>query len=192
MNSIHKPILTIGYGNRTVGAFLELLKQFDVRYVGDVRSTPYSSFAPDFSRAQLSEHLRAHGIAYVFLGDVLGGNPDNPWVRAPSDKSQDKHYVLYDRVRELPVFRSGIDRLERAWEQGVGLVLMCSEAKPELCHRSRLIGEALADTSVEINHIDEEGLLRSQQDIMLRIDDGQVMLPGIGTSPKATRSSKAF
>lgn len=192
MNAIHKPILTIGYGNRTIGEFLELLDRFEVRYLGDVRSTPYSSFAPDFSRDQLSGHLRAHGIAYVFLGDVLGGNPDHPWVRTPSDKSRDKHYVLYDRVRELPVFKRGIDRLRRAWEQDVGLVLMCSEAKPEFCHRARLIGEALTGTPIEISHIDEVGLLRSQRDIMLRIDDGQAMLPGIGTSPKATRSSKAF
>ncbi len=189
--TFHRPILTIGYGNRAIGEFLTILQEYDTHFVGDVRTTPYSRFAPDFSREQLIEHLSRIGTKYVYLGDSLGGNPDDDSVRQ-ANRSGQKHYVNYDRAMALPPFQAGIARLFRAWEADVGLTLLCSEAKPEACHRARLIGAALDDTPIEIMHIDEYGELRSQAEIMLRIDSGQALLPGLGLSSRAARSSKAF
>ncbi len=187
----HRPILTIGYGNRTIDEFLAILQEHKVRFIGDVRTMPYSRFAPDFSRESLIEHLDRVGMNYVFLGDSLGGNPDDGSVRQVNRSGQ-KHYVNYDRVMALPSFQAGITRLFRAWETDVGLVLLCSEAKPEICHRARLIGTALDNTPIEIVHIDEQSELRSQSEIMLRIDNGQALMPGMGLSSRAVRSSKAF
>ena len=187
----HRPILTIGYGNRTIDELLSLLERQDVQFVGDVRTSPYSRFAPDFSREALKTHLARVGIRYVFMGDTLGGNPDDESVRV-GDKSGQRHYVVYEKVKELPSFQAGVNRLFNAWRDNVGLALLCSEAKPEACHRVRLIGVALDNTPVQIMHIDENDELRTQEEIMLRLDKGQASLPGIGNSAKSAKSSKAF
>jgi len=52
--------------------FLSLLSAQGVTAVADVRSRPYSRRHPHFNRNQLAESLTASGIAYVFLGDLLG------------------------------------------------------------------------------------------------------------------------
>ena len=90
------------------------------------------------------------------------------------------------------MFQRGMERLRTAWRQGVRLALMCSEGKPELCHRARLIGVALAVEEIPVGHIDEHGVLRTQEEVMLRIDNGQGLLPGFGASAKASRSSRLW
>lgn len=186
----HRPILTIGYGTRTFAEFLTLLRRYDVRYLGDVRSVPYSRFSPDFSKETLASELQDAGIRYVYLGDLLGGNPDDAEAHV-ADRTGERHYVDYAKAMELPDYRAGIARVRTAWERNVGLALMCSEAKPEVCHRVRLIGESLT-SFVDVMHIDEQGELRSQNEVMLRINRGQTMIPGFGLSPRASKSSKAF
>ena len=71
------PIYTIGYGARDMDAFIAALKKFDVAFLIDVRSKPYSRYKPDFSKHALEQHLQQAGIRYVFMGDTLGGMPDN-------------------------------------------------------------------------------------------------------------------
>jgi uncharacterized protein (DUF488 family) len=186
-------ILTIGYGQRDREEFLRLLAEHQVQYLGDVRRSPYSRYNPDFSREPMRTWLREAGITYVFLGDTLGGAPDDPEVRlAPRGSNATGVKVDYERMRELPAFQRGMERLRTASRQGVRLALMCSEGKPELCHRARLIGVALAAEEIPVAHIDEAGVLRSQEEVMLRIDNGQGLLPGFGTSAKASRSSRVW
>ena len=71
------PILTIGYGLREIVELIALLERHGVEYVGDVRSVPYSR-RPEYAREQFERLLGAAGIRYVFLGDTLGGRPDDP------------------------------------------------------------------------------------------------------------------
>jgi hypothetical protein len=39
----------------------------------DIRSNPYSRFAPHFNKADLHDELRNNDIKYLFLGKELGG-----------------------------------------------------------------------------------------------------------------------
>ena len=55
---------------------------------------------------------------------------------------------------------------------------MCSEGKPETCHRSKLIGASLAEMGVPVLHIDENDELQSQEAIIARITGGQLGLFG--------------
>ncbi|RME57192.1 MAG: hypothetical protein D6790_13665, partial [Caldilineae bacterium] len=66
----------------------------------------------------------------------------------------------------------------RAWEQDIPVVIMCSEGKPENCHRSKLIARALVAAGVDVRHIDERDNLVSQEDVMLRVTGGQPSLFG--------------
>ena len=71
------PIYTIGYGNRSIAELIEVLHQHAIAYLIDVRSAPYSRYKPEFSKALLANELEQHSIRYVFMGDALGGRPDD-------------------------------------------------------------------------------------------------------------------
>jgi uncharacterized protein (DUF488 family) len=165
------PVYTIGYGARDIAQFLEVLRAHEVGYLLDVRSAPYSRFKPEFSKDALERALREAGIRYVYLGDQLGGQPDDPACYADGK-------VVYELVKQRPAFQEGIARVERAARQRLRIALMCSEGKPELCHRSKLIGESLAERGIAVLHIDENDELRAQADVITQLTDGQMSLFG--------------
>ncbi|NUQ38918.1 MAG: DUF488 domain-containing protein [Caldilineales bacterium] len=163
-------IFTIGYGARDLDAFLALLRAHEIAFLIDVRSAPYSRFKPEFARKALENALHGAGIRYVYMGNVLGGQPDDRSCYDAAGK------VLYDRVQETAAYRQGIDRVRKAFDQGLRVALMCSEGKPELCHRSKLIGETLARLGLPVQHIDENDALESQEAVRDRLTAGQLSL----------------
>jgi uncharacterized protein (DUF488 family) len=165
-------IYTIGYGARDMTAFLDALHAHGIQYLVDVRSAPYSRFKPEFSKEALAARLREAGIRYIYMGDALGGQPKDAGCYGPDGK------VLYDAVKALPAFGAGLDRLAKAHREGLRVAVMCSEGKPEACHRSKLIGVALAEKGVPVLHIDEEGALRTQTEILSDLTGGQPSLFG--------------
>ena len=164
------PIYTIGYGAREIEEFLAVLKSHQIDYLIDVRSKPYSRYKPDFSKQALDRHLRDQSIRYVFMGDTLGGQPEDGDCYDADGK------VVYDKVRSKPFYVKGIHRLRQAWERQLRVALMCSEGKPEMCHRSKLIGQTLVDEAMLVAHIDERDRLISQEDVLLRLIKGQPSL----------------
>src|SRR5581483_1618051 len=91
-------IYTIGHSNLTLTAFIERLSAAAIDTVVDVRSQPASRFAPQFNRGPLAEALRSAGIRYAFMGDQLGGRPDDPAYYDPDG------HVRYDRWSTAPAF----------------------------------------------------------------------------------------
>lgn len=176
MSETHPPhaaptLHSIGYGARTLDQLVAALRAHGIEYLLDVRTSPYSKFKPEFSREPLEAALKRHGIRYVFMGDTLGGQP-----RDPDCYTDGK--VDYEKVRQQPFFQAGLERLRKAHEQQHRAAMMCSEGKPEQCHRSKMIGEALAAAGIPIAHIDEDGRLLTQTQVMDRLTGGQFDLFG--------------
>ncbi len=165
------PIHTIGYGAREIDSFLKVLQANHIRFLIDVRSKPYSGYKPEYSKHALQTFLETHGIRYIFLGDNLGGQPDDE--RCYTDGKVD-----YDKVEKRPFYQAGIERLHKASQQGQRVVLMCSEGKPENCHRSKLIGQTLTRMGIDVKHIDENDEIITQNNVLLRLSDGQPSLFG--------------
>ena len=163
------PIYTIGHGNRSLEDFLTLLQRYEIDYVIDVRSQPHSRYAPHFSRPALEQSLKECHIHYIFMGDVLGGRPqDESCYR--NAKPQ------YDIICTKPFYLQGIARLRTAWEKQLHVALLCSEAKPEACHRSKLIGNTLIEQQILVSHIDENGFCKEQQTVNMLLTGGQQLL----------------
>jgi len=164
------PIYTIGYGAREIEDFIAVLKSRQIAFLIDIRSKPYSRYKPDFSKHALERKLQVQGIRYVFMGDTLGGQPDDP------DCYKEDGKVDYGKIRGKEFYARGIGRLRQAWQNQVSVVLMCSEGKPEMCHRSKLIGKSLVEEGIDLIHIDENNQLISQEDVDLRLNKGQPSL----------------
>lgn len=163
------PIFTIGYGARSVEQLAAALRANDIAYLIDVRTAPYSRYKPEFSKDALEAALKSCGIRYLFMGDSLGGRPDDPTCYV-DDK------VDYARVQSKPFYQAGIARLQAAFAQGRRVVLMCSEGKPEECHRTKLIGATLTALGIPVVHIDENGELCTQAQVQERLDGAQLAL----------------
>ncbi len=160
-------ILTIGYGRRDPDDFVALLEQYDVDVLVDVRSAPYSRIAPDFTKHALERWLPARGVRYLFLGHAVGGMPDDPALQTDDGQAD------YERIRAAPAFNEAIARLVDADRQAVRVALMCAEARPETCHRTKLIAPALEAVGVTVGHIDETGVVQDHATIMRRLTGGQ-------------------
>jgi uncharacterized protein (DUF488 family) len=179
------PIHTIGHSNHPLAKFVALLEGAGVTAVADVRSAPVSRFAPHFNKERLAASLGEHGIAYVFLGQELGGRPDRPELF--TDGIAD-----YEKMAAVPVFKAGIDRLTIGAESH-RITVMCAEADPLDCHRCLLVGRALAEAGVDVAHILASGQVLSHVEIEDRLLDlaglnDESLLP----APREERLAEAY
>lgn len=159
-------IYSIGYGNRKINEFVELLKKFHIEYLVDIRSKPFSQYHPEYNKGLIERTLSENSIKYAFLGNELGGRPDDETCYTDGK-------VDYNLLEQKNFYRNGIERLKAAYEQGYDVAIMCSEQKPEECHRSKLIGATLINESIKVQHIDEEGNLEDQLTAVNKANKGK-------------------
>lgn len=162
-------VYSIGHGNRTVDEFAGLLQERGITALVDVRSSPFSKYVPDFNRHNLEAALKEREIEYVFMGGSLGGF------------TEDESYLTggkadYSKLSERPVYIEGIGKLMELAGSRAVVCMMCSELKPEMCHRSKMIGETLAKMGAHAVHIDEEGKDIALDEVIRRITHGQASL----------------
>jgi uncharacterized protein (DUF488 family) len=147
----HLLIHTVGHSDHTMAAFVDLLRCHGITLVVDVRSQPYSRWAPQFNRETLARDLQDVGIAYRFMGDALGGRPADPTLYDLGQERPD-----YQRVERAPAYQAGIDRLlDLARTEEVAV--MCSEGDHCRCHRHLLITQTLLGRDVRVLHIQPDG-----------------------------------
>ncbi|RYC51755.1 DUF488 family protein [Flagellimonas olearia] len=167
-------IYSTGYGNKNIDDFINELKSFEIKFLLDIRSKPYSKWNVPFNQESLDLKLRTHGINYVFVGDSLGGLPEDRGCYDFEGK------VIYDKIKEKDFFKEGLKRLIVANSKKVNIAIMCSESKPEECHRSKLIGQELLKHDISINHIVPSGITKSQELVMNELNKGKAIVDLFG------------
>jgi uncharacterized protein (DUF488 family) len=161
MSSRAFDLLTIGHSNLPIEAFLVLLRDAGVTAVADVRSQPFSRRFPWFSEKRLRQSLDSEGIAYVPMGEALGGRPRDPALFCDG-------VADYEAMAAVPEFRAGIERVVEATGRQ-RLCLMCAEREPLDCHRCLLVAPALAARGLDLGHILHDGTILSHQAIEQRL-----------------------
>ena len=138
---------TVGHSTASIESCLDLLRAHKIDAVADVRSAPYSARMPWFSESALAPTLKNSGIQYLWMGDQLGGRPNDP------SHYDDEGHALYGLMSETSPFEIGIERIEGAASK-FRLAIMCSEEDPKDCHRNTLIGTVLRRRErVTLEHI---------------------------------------
>ena len=140
-----------------------LLRQHGITALGDVRSSPFSRFHPQFNKEDLERSVKSSGIRYVFLGKELG-------ARSEDRSCYENGRVQYSRLAKTELFKKGLDRVISG-SQEFRIALMCAEKEPLECHRTLLVGRALADLGVDVQHIHADGQLEKYGDAMKRLLD---------------------
>ncbi|MGM0770305.1 MAG: DUF488 family protein [Halobacteriota archaeon] len=133
---------TIGYGNRPLELFIDILQQYKLSCLIDVRSYPHS-VREDFNKENLEIVLPKYNIAYSHCPG-LGG------LRKES-------YTDYMRTDEFRVyFTKLIDKIKEVNSNSSGIVLMCAEKNPKGCHRYKLSNE-LETSGIRMIHLTDPG-----------------------------------
>lgn len=153
-------IWTIGHSNHELRNFVELLGAEQIAFLVDVRSFPYSRFAPHFNREQLEAAMLKRGVQYLFLGVALGGRPEH-----------EEHYdcegrALYAAMAEQPEFGAVIEGLLHGAHDH-RLALLCSCGDPSDCHRRLLVGKVLCERGAQLCHILPDGRVQTELRVML-------------------------
>lgn len=151
-------LYSIGHSNHDLDHFLRLLTQHEIEVLVDVRSSPYSQFAPQYNREELRRSIQASNRKYLFFGEELGGRPRR------EDFYDDDGRVLYNRVAESDEFLSGIHRVVHGASR-FRVALMCSEENPLHCHRRLLVGRVLRSKGIRIDHIRGDGRIQSEVEV---------------------------
>lgn len=151
-----------------------LLQDAGIDEVVDVRSTPYSQWAPFANRENLEKLLSSFEIRYLYLGDSLGGHIPDLKGNKMSDKLQ-----AYDEMKKNPAFQNGIDKLINEMDRR-RVCIMCAEEDPESCHRRLLVGTSIMEQGISLIHLRGNGTRQSEEEIWKKrhhIDKNQIGLP---------------
>lgn len=146
---------TVGHSNHEFEEFAKLVLDEQIQFLVDVRSFPYSRFAPHFNREELDAAMSHLGVRYLFLGGALGGRPE-----------REEHYdaeghALYGLMSEEPAFVTAIDGLLQGAKDH-RLALLCSCGNPRDCHRRLLVGKVLCDRGAELRHVLRDGDVQTE------------------------------
>ena len=160
-------IYTIGHGNITAEEFFDNLKRYNIDAIVDIRSKPYSNYVPHFNKEYLKALCNKNNMIYFYLGNLLGGRPDDPSVYKTETK------VDYNILARKPFFALGLDRLSQSIET-YNACLVCSEEQPDNCHRNLLVAPALESIGVKVNHILPDGSITNSENLLLKNNHGQL------------------
>jgi uncharacterized protein (DUF488 family) len=173
-NATGSILFTIGHSNHDLGDFLAILVHHGVEALCDVRSRPGSFRFPQFNREPLEAAAGCAKIQYQFLGEALGGRPEDPRVYHSNGQ------VDYVARRKSPDFSAGVERL-RELSRSANIALMCAEEDPLQCHRFLMICPALMERGVLPVHMRRGGILESQRDAedrLLELHGGSTFTSG--------------
>ena len=133
-------VLSIGYERRSVAEFVEIMQEYKVIEVIDVRQIP-NSRKPGFSKIRLKDFLNQVGIEYVHV--PLAGNPYHK-----EKKELSRCLELY---REYLESNPNVITLIERYSLGKTVAILCFERYHEKCHRSILLEHVMSySKSIEL------------------------------------------
>jgi len=135
-------LYTIGHSNHSIEKFISLLNFHNITYLVDVRTSPYSRWNPQFIKMILAKSLKKAGITYKWGGKYLGG--------LNGSSINNPHFI-------------GTMEKVLAVAENENVAMMCSESKPEECHRAmKLTAWVHKETELDPHHITKNGLVSSR------------------------------
>jgi hypothetical protein len=156
----NKPIIyTVGHSTHQLEYFLELLKEYGVTCLIDVRSVAASSYNPQYNKEPLTNFLKRNGIQYLHFAEEFGARHNDP------DLLDDEGKVDFEKVRKSWAFKNGVERIWQGLDKGFTISLMCSESEPFDCHRFSMVSIALDKDGFDVKHIMKDKTLKTNADL---------------------------
>ena len=158
-------IFSIGHGSKDIKELILELQSFDIEFLVDIRSKPYSKFYTHFNQGFLKYSVEEYHIKYGYMGDLLGGLPLDRTCYTDGK-------VDYNKLKNREFFIEGLKRLQNANSKGFNVCILCSESNPKECHRAKLIGVELQKMGIELRHINGIEKEKTQNQVIFELTNG--------------------
>ncbi len=144
--------VTLGHSNRSLAAFVALLREAGTEVLADVRRWPRSRRNPQFNAESLAAALRPLGVEYRHV-ESLGGRRQPEPAMAPEENGlwREPGFRNFAAYANTEPFRVALQQLVR-WAGSRDCALMCAEAMWWQCHR-RIIADHLLIAGHSVAHV---------------------------------------
>ena len=142
-------VFTIGHSTRSLEEMGELLIEYGVEVLVDVRTMPRSRTNPQFNREDFPHALRSIRIGYRYFPGLGGLRKTSK--ESPNGAWRNASFRGYADYMQTPAFQKNLERLITLSDRKK-VALMCAEAVPWRCHRS-LIADALTARRIPVVEI---------------------------------------
>ena len=151
-------LYSIGYSNKNIDEFISILKNKHINCIIDVRTTPFSKQFPDYNENNLVKTLKENNITYISFKSEFGARRSENEVYESIDMYDGSlvDVVIFNKVYELDIFKSGYKRIESGLEKGYNIAFLCSEKYAYDCHRCIMVSEYFYRHGYDIVHIVDE------------------------------------
>jgi len=126
----HGPLYTIGYEGRGIQQFINLLQEYQITRLIDVREIPLSR-KKGFSKTGLQERLAKEKIEYVHIRAL--GSPREIRHKLRLDSNYAAFFEAFKN--HLSQNLGSVADIYQYLTDGINCI-MCFESHPERCHRS--------------------------------------------------------
>jgi uncharacterized protein (DUF488 family) len=165
------PFFTVGHSNRSLEAFLALLRGAEAALVADIRKMPGSRANPQFNEDVLAPALAKTQIAYEHVPALVGlRGKTRDLPQSLNGFWTNRSFRNYADYALTEPFRQGREHL-LAEGRRRRCAIMCSEAVWWRCHR-RLVADHLIASGETVFHMMDEGRLEPA-----RLTPGAVVRP---------------
>lgn len=155
-------VYTIGYTAFPINEFVEVIKNYGIDCVIDVRSSPFSNYYSDYNKDALENTLKQHNILYRNYANEFGARQTNPAFYSGD-------IVDFDKFIQSEQFLEGVCKIKKGIERGYNFVLMCAEKDPIKCHRSIMLGKGFSNHEFKVKHIISKTEVELQEQLEERL-----------------------
>ena len=147
---------TVGHSNRSLEAFVALLREAEVGFLADIRKLPGSRAFPQFNAEPLAAALAGVQIGYAHIA-ALGGRRGKARAAAPGQNGYwtNASFRNYADYALTEPFQAALQQLIDEGRRRP-CALMCAEAVWWRCHR-RIVADYLLARGESVLHIMGEG-----------------------------------
>ncbi len=152
-------IYTVGHSTHQLDYFLELIKEYKINCIVDVRSSPASSYNPQYNQEPFKNYLKSNGVMYLHFPEEFGARQRDP------DLLDDEGKLDFEKFRKTWAFNHGLERIWKGIEKGYNIAIMCSESEPLDCHRFSMVSVGLKNDGFLVKHIYKDKTIKSQEEL---------------------------
>lgn len=143
---------TIGYDKRELKDFSEILKEYGINCVVDIRAMR-NDISGVYNGDNIKNFLNKLGIYYIPMGKEFD-------LRNYEFDGND-----FEKVRSSEKFINGILRIENGIKKGFKIAVMGIEKEPICCNRGVIIAYVLKNRGIRLEHIINKESLKNQSDV---------------------------
>jgi len=152
-------IYTVGHSTHQIDYFVELLREYGVNCLVDVRSVAASAYNPQYNQEPFKNYLKRNNITYLHFAEEFGARQTDPELLDKDGK------LDFEKVRKGRLFKSGLDRIWQGVEKGYVIAIMCSESEPLDCHRFSMVSVGLVKDGFEVKHILKDKTIKTNAEL---------------------------